>query len=109
MQDRVSPRAGPFTFDLGDMQEPQSPEQKGRILVDAKGLSDHRDSPNDVEERLANAPSLSEVPGTRGHQVPNFISGDESTIAQDLVEEGLEEGLNDEMAEARKINIRQAS
>ena len=74
-----------------------------------KGLSDHRDSPNDVENASRRAPSLSEVPGTRGHQVPNFISGDESTIGQDLVEEGLEEGLHDEMAEASKNNIRQAS
>ena len=69
-------------------------------------LADGGDPANDVESALAEEPSLSEVPGTRGHQVPNLISGDESTIGQDLVEEGLEEGLHDEMVEASKKNIR---
>lgn len=131
------------------MREPQSPEQKARIIIHDEGAgvpspdavekrarelaviagraaSDYRDEdfrqaklelmqePNpDDEEMEENAlpfePGSGDVLGGREHQAANFGSGDESSIGEELVREGMDEALHDEMLEASKKNIRDAS
>lgn len=58
---------------------------------------------------LANAASWSEPPGSIGHKTPDLLPDDESTHAERLVEEGLDEALHDKMLEAQKKNIDEAS
>jgi hypothetical protein len=131
------------------MREPQSPEQRARIIIHDEGAgvpspdvieqrarelamiagraaSDYTDEdfrqaklelmqerqPDD-EEMEENAlpfePGSGDVLGGREHQAPNFGSDDESSVGEELIREGLDEALHDEMLEASKKNIRDAS
>ncbi len=131
------------------MREPQSPEQKARIIIHDEGAGvpspgaveqrarelaviagraaseyteeDFRQAklelmqapePDDDEQEetdLPFEPGSGEVLGGREHHAENFGAGDESTVGEELVREGLDEALHDEMIEARKKNIRDAS
>jgi hypothetical protein len=60
-----------------------------------------------LEEReLPFEPGSGDVLGGREHQAQNFGSDDDSTIGQELIREGLDEALHDEMLEARRRDIR---
>src|ERR1043166_444932 len=65
--------------------------------------------PADEDEMVAAVTTWDEVPGSPGHQAKNYGPQDETNIAQELVEEGVEEALHDEMVEARKKNVDEAS
>jgi hypothetical protein len=64
----------------------------------------------DDEEMEENAlpfePGSGEVLGGRESQAANFGGEEEGTVAEELVREGMDEALHDEMLEARKKNIR---
>ena len=51
-------------------------------------------------------PGSGDVLGGTESQAVNFGGDDESTVGEELVREGLDEALHDEMLEARKKNIR---
>jgi hypothetical protein len=61
------------------------------------------------EEALPFEPGSGEVLGGREHQAENFGADDETSVGEELVREGLDEALHDEMLEASKKNIRDAS
>jgi len=69
------------------MQEPQSPGPKAQI------------------EELPFEPGSGDVLGGSEHHFQNFGMEDDSTIAQQLIREGLDEALTDEMLEARKSHL----
>jgi hypothetical protein len=62
-------------------------------------------TPADEDRAVAAVTTWDEAPGSTGHQTRNRGPQDETNIAQELVEEGLEEALHDEMLEAHKKNI----
>jgi hypothetical protein len=107
---------------------PASVEQRARelALIAGRAASDYTDEdfrqarmelmqepePDDEEQEetsLPFEPGSGEVLGGREHQAANFGSDDECTIGQELIREGLDEALHDEMLEARKQDIRDAS
>jgi hypothetical protein len=51
----------------------------------------------DVAEPVEDATEWDEVPGSAGRHVPNVGPGDEASIAERLVEEGLSEAQHDQM------------
>ena len=53
--------------------------------------------PNDVEPATAELEEWDTPADADGHKVPNLIPADEGNIAQQLVEEGIEEAVRDEM------------
>jgi len=55
-----------------------------------------------LEPELPFEPGNGEVLGGSGSEARNFASEDESTVAEDLVQEGLDEALHDEMLEAQE-------
>jgi len=61
--------------------------------------------PADADRAVAEVTVWDEPPGSAGRQAVNRGPQDEANIAQELVEEGLEEALHDEMVEAHKKNI----
>jgi len=61
------------------------------------------------EAALPFEPGSGEVLGGRETQAPNFGGDDESSVGEELIREGMDEALHDEMLEARKQNIRDAS
>jgi hypothetical protein len=61
------------------------------------------------ETALPFEPGSGEVLGGRETQAPNFGGDDESSVGEELIREGMDEALHDEMLEARKQNIRDAS
>lgn len=66
-------------------------------------------APADEAREVADITTWDDVPGASGRQVENRGPQDEANIAQELVEEGLDEALHDEMLEASKKNIDAAS
>ncbi len=58
------------------------------------------------EKDLPFEPGSGDVLGGRDHQAANFGSDDESTVGEELVREGLDEALHDEMLEASKKRLR---
>jgi len=58
------------------------------------------------EKALPFEPGSGDVLGGRETQAENFSGQDESTVAEELIQEGMDEALHDEMLEARKKNIR---
>lgn len=65
--------------------------------------------PADEDESVAGISSWDDVPGSTGTHAENRGPTDEANIAQELVQEGLDEALHDEMREASKKNIDAAS
>jgi hypothetical protein len=64
----------------------------------------------EMEERaLPFEPGSGEVLGGRESQAVNFGSDDECVIGEELIREGMDEALHDEMLEARKKDIRGGS
>jgi hypothetical protein len=61
------------------------------------------------EASLPFEPGSGEVLGGTAQQAENFGADDESTVGEELIREGLDEALHDEMVEARKKNIHDAS
>ena len=61
------------------------------------------------EEALPFEPGNGEILGGTETQAINYGSDDETSIGEELVKEGLDEALHDEMLEASKKNIRDAS
>jgi hypothetical protein len=61
------------------------------------------------ETDLPFEPGSGDVLGGREHQAENFGSDDETSVGEELIREGLDEALHDEMLEASKKNIRDAS
>jgi hypothetical protein len=61
------------------------------------------------EKSLPFEPGSGEVLGGRETQAPNFGSDDETGIAEELIREGMDEALHDEMLEARRKDIREGS
>ena len=51
----------------------------------------------EAEEPIAALTRWDEEPGTSGHRVENSPSSDEQTVAEHLVEEGVEEANHDQM------------
>ena len=64
---------------------------------------------DDVEEAADTVSDRDDVPGESGQQVRNIVPGDESSVAEELVNEGLEEALHDEMVQASKKDLDEAS
>ena len=67
---------------------------------------------NDAEgadSMVAAVVTWDEAPGSTGTQAPEILPQDEASIGEQLVEEGMEEALHDEMMEAHKKNIDAAS
>jgi hypothetical protein len=133
-------------YDSPSMREPQSPEQKARIIIHDEGAgvaspdvveqrarelaiiagragSDYteedfrqakreltQEPQPDDEEMEENAlpfePGSGDVLGGRESQAPNFGGDDETSIGEELVREGMDEALHDEMLEARKKDLR---
>jgi hypothetical protein len=71
------------------MHEPQSPGRKAQ----------------NIQEELPFEPGSGDVLGGQEHKAQNFGMEDDSTIAQQLIREGLDEALTDEMLEARKSHL----
>ena len=67
------------------------------------------DDEEQSEESLPFEPGSGDVLGGREHQAENYGADDESTVGEELIREGLDEALHDEMLEASKKNIRDAS
>ena len=68
--------------------------------------------PDDAEQEeaaLPFEPGSGDVLGGREHQAANFGADDETTVGEELVREGMDEALHDEMLEASKRNIREGS
>lgn len=68
--------------------------------------------PDDEEQReedLPFEPGSGDILGGQGHQARNFGASDETTVGEELIQEGLDEALHDEMLEASKIDIHEAS
>lgn len=61
------------------------------------------------ESTLEFEPGSGDVQGGRPSQAVNYGSNDESSVGEELVQEGLDEALHDEMLEASKRNIREGS
>ena len=73
-------------------------------------MQEHQPDDEEMEETaLPFDPGSGDVLGGREHQAPNFGSDDETTVGEELIREGLDEALHDEMLEASKKNIRDAS
>ena len=70
-----------------------------------QGMVD-RDDEGQVEKELLFEPGSGDVLGGREHQARNFGFDDETTVGEELIREGLDEALHDEMLEARKRDIR---
>jgi hypothetical protein len=60
------------------------------------------------EDSLPFEPGSGEVLGGRATQAANY-SGEDEGVAEELVREGMDEALHDEMLEARKKDIREGS
>ena len=58
------------------------------------------------EKDLPFEPGSGDVLGGRETQAENFGGADESSVAEELIREGLDEALHDEMLESRKKDIR---
>jgi hypothetical protein len=61
------------------------------------------------EAALPFEPGSGDVLGGRETQAENFGGDDESTVGEELIREGMDEALHDEMLEASKKNIRDGS
>jgi hypothetical protein len=61
------------------------------------------------EEALPFEPGSGDVLGGRETQAENFGADDETGVGEELIREGMDEALHDEMLEARKRNIREGS
>ena len=73
-------------------------------------MQEHQPDDEEMEETaLPFEPGSGEVLGGREHQAQNFGTDDEASVGEEFVREGLDEALHDEMLEARKKNIRDAS
>ena len=76
--------------------------QAGREMMQAPEPDDEEMQ----ETALPFEPGSGEVLGGRRRQAANFGSDDENTIGEELIREGLDEALHDEMLEARKKDVR---
>ncbi len=65
--------------------------------------------PPDAEEDTETVSSWSETTGTTGRETITHGPEDEATVDEQLVTEGMDEALHDEMLEAHKKNIDEAS
>jgi hypothetical protein len=65
--------------------------------------------PAEPEEDREPVSSWSETTGTHGKESITHGPDDETTVSEELVREGMDEALHDEMLEASKKNIRDAS
>jgi hypothetical protein len=61
------------------------------------------------EEAITFEPGSGDILGSRPHHAENRHPEDESTVGEELFTEGTEEALHDEMLEAAKKNLRDAS
>jgi len=61
------------------------------------------------EAVIAGTLHFDEAPGTTGHHVTTHGPEDETSVGERLVQEGADEALHDEMLEAHKKNIDEAS
>jgi hypothetical protein len=75
----------------------------------AQALRELRNSqipaPDQVSEEVEAAAPLGEVPSSIGRQIPKYPLEDEETIAEDLVEQGIDEAVHDEEVEAGKVTL----
>ena len=101
---------------------PEDVEQRARELAVIAGRAGSDFSPADLEQAklellgvevapadettsVASVTEWDEVPGSSGTQAPKHGPQDEANVAEELVEQGVDEALHDEMLEARKKNI----
>ncbi|HEX4083971.1 MAG TPA: hypothetical protein VHY22_03590 [Chthoniobacteraceae bacterium] len=109
------------------MPSPDTVEQRARELAVIAGRAandytteDYRQAKNELmqgsphqnealESEPAFEPGSGEVLGGEGRQAENFGGEDEATVGEELISEGLDEALHEEMLEARKKNIREGS
>jgi hypothetical protein len=61
------------------------------------------------EEAITFEPGSGDILGGRPHHAENLHPEDESTVGEELFTEGTDEALHDEMLEAAKKNLRDAS
>jgi hypothetical protein len=71
-------------------------DQAKREMIGAENFNDAD------EEAVATLTRWDEEPGTRGHHVPNVQPFDEQTLAEHLVEEGVNEAEHDQMVEGSR-------
>jgi len=65
--------------------------------------------PSEAEEEIEPSSPWDAAPGSPGREAVTHGPEDEAAVPEQLVEEGMDEALHDEMLEAHKKNIRDAS
>jgi hypothetical protein len=104
---------------------PEAVRQRAReiAIINGRAASDYTDEdfrqakmelmqepePDDeqqAEESLPFEPGNGDVLGGQAHQARNFGAEDETSVGEELIHEGMDEALHDEMVEAQKRNIR---
>jgi len=63
--------------------------------------TDHQDEPAEGDS-VAGLTRWDEEPGTSGHHIPNSVTPDEQTFAEQLVEEGVNEAEHEQMLEGSR-------
>jgi hypothetical protein len=95
------------------MREPHSPGPKARIIIHDEGAG--VPSPDVVTQR---ARELAVIAGRAANDYTDedirqakleLVQDDETGVGEELIREGMDEALHDEMLEARKRNIREGS
>jgi len=88
----------------GDYTDEDFRQAKAELTQEAEPNEDE-----EQENELPFEPGSGEVLGGREHHARNYGADDDSTVGEELVREGLDEALHDEMLAARKKDIHEAS
>lgn len=89
---------------LGDGRRPEdyTDEDWNQALEELRFEAPHNSG---EENSLAAVTPTGDVPSSSGHQAPKYGSEDEETIAEDLVQEGIDEAVRDELTESGKDTL----
>ena len=103
--DTVERRARELAVIAGRRANDYTEEDYRQAKQELVTQSAHEDEALETEPTLE--PGSGEILGGEARQAENFGSDDESTIGEELVNEGLDEALHDEMYEAGKKEDRE--
>jgi len=85
----------------GNKPTPDDWQEARRELTSARGLG------NDPAEEVPSDKRWDPVPGTRGERAGSVAADDEQTLAETLVNEGVEEAEHERMVEGTRESVRE--
>ena len=101
---------GPVTDEMVDQRAIELARINGRTQVNESDRSDAKrellvlgnPASEEQEPTIAAVTTWDEEPGSTGRHIPNKPASDEQTVAERLVEEGVEEAAHEQMVEGSK-------